>query len=163
MFSGPTGVGKTELAKALAEVYYGDERASMVRLDMSEYMERHTVSKLTGPPPGYIGYEQGGQLTEAVRRQPHTVILLDEIEKAHPDVYNVMLQILDDGRLTDSKGRTVDFTNSILIMTSNVGSRAILDEVSALGEEEDEAELREALSDAMALKLSSWRNGGAGR
>lgn len=137
VFSGPTGVGKTELAKALAEVYYGDERASMVRLDMSEYMERHAVSKLTGPPPGYIGYEQGGQLTEAVRRQPHTVILLDEIEKAHPDVYNVMLQILDDGRLTDSKGRTVDFTNSILIMTSNVGSSAILEEVASAAAEED--------------------------
>jgi len=127
VFCGPTGVGKTELCKALASEYYGSEKTGMVRLDMSEYMDRHTVSRLTGPPPGYIGYEQGGQLTEAVRRQPHSVVLLDEIEKAHPDVFNVMLQILDDGRLTDSKGRTVDFSNTIFILTSNIGSKAILE------------------------------------
>eukprot|EP00636_Phaeomonas_parva_P005664 CAMPEP_0118853596 /NCGR_PEP_ID=MMETSP1163-20130328/2125_1 /TAXON_ID=124430 /ORGANISM="Phaeomonas parva, Strain CCMP2877" /LENGTH=891 /DNA_ID=CAMNT_0006786175 /DNA_START=216 /DNA_END=2887 /DNA_ORIENTATION=- len=130
LFCGPTGVGKTELAKALAEGYFGDERA-MVRLDMSEYMERHTVSRLTGPPPGYVGYEAGGQLTEAVRRQPHCLVLLDEVEKAHPDVFNVLLQVLDDGRLTDSAGRTVDFSNAMLIMTANVGSRAILEGMAA--------------------------------
>jgi len=125
LFSGPTGVGKTELAKAVAELYYGSEK-DMVRLDMSEYMEAFSVSRLTGPPPGYVGYDQGGQLTEAVRRNPHTVVLLDEIEKAHPDVFNVLLQVLDDGRLTDNKGRTVDFSNTLLILTSNVGSRRIL-------------------------------------
>jgi len=126
VFSGPTGVGKTELAKALAESYYGHEN-NMVRIDMSEYMESHAVSRLVGPPPGYIGYEEGGQLTEAVRRQPHSVVLLDEIEKAHGDVFNLLLQVLEDGRLTDSKGRTVDFRNTILIMTSNIGSKSILD------------------------------------
>lgn len=125
VFCGPTGVGKTELAKAVAESYYGDEKA-LVRLDMSEYMEAFSVSRLTGPPPGYVGYEAGGQLTEAVRRSPHTVILFDEIEKAHPDVFNALLQVLDDGRLTDNKGRTIDFTNTLIIMTSNVGSRQIL-------------------------------------
>ncbi len=124
IFLGPTGVGKTETARALAEFLFDDERA-MVRLDMSEYMEKHAVSRMIGAPPGYIGYEEGGQLTEAVRRRPYSVILFDEIEKAHPDVFNVLLQILDDGRLTDSKGRTVDFKNTVMIMTSNIGSREI--------------------------------------
>ncbi|KAG6410431.1 hypothetical protein SASPL_128491 [Salvia splendens] len=124
IFSGPTGVGKSELAKALATYYFGSEEA-MIRLDMSEFMERHTVSKLIGSPPGYVGYTEGGQLTEAVRRRPYTVVLFDEIEKAHPDVFNMMLQILEDGRLTDSKGRTVDFKNTLLIMTSNIGSNVI--------------------------------------
>ncbi len=124
IFSGPTGVGKTELTKALASYFFGSEEA-MIRLDMSEYMERHTVSKLIGSPPGYVGYNEGGQLTEAVRRRPYTVVLFDEIEKAHPDVFNMLLQILEDGRLTDAKGRTVDFKNTLLIMTSNIGSKVI--------------------------------------
>ncbi|MDX2230404.1 MAG: ATP-dependent Clp protease ATP-binding subunit [Leptolyngbyaceae cyanobacterium bins.349] len=124
IFSGPTGVGKTELTKALASYFFGSEDA-MIRLDMSEYMERHTVSKLIGSPPGYVGYNEGGQLTEAVRRRPYTVVLFDEIEKAHPDVFNMLLQILEDGRLTDAKGRTVDFKNTLLIMTSNIGSKVI--------------------------------------
>jgi len=124
IFSGPTGVGKTELTKALATYFFGSEEA-MIRLDMSEFMERHTVSKLVGSPPGFVGYDEGGQLTEAVRRRPYTVVLFDEIEKAHPDVFNMMLQILEDGRLTDSKGRTVNFNNTVLIMTSNVGSKVI--------------------------------------
>jgi ATP-dependent Clp protease ATP-binding subunit ClpB len=123
---GPTGVGKTELARALAEFLFDDE-AAMVRIDMSEYMERHAVARLIGAPPGYVGYEEGGQLTEAIRRRPYSVVLFDEIEKAHPEVFNVMLQILDDGRLTDSKGRTVDFRNTVVIMTSNVGSQYIHD------------------------------------
>lgn len=124
IFLGPTGVGKTELARALAEAMFGDENA-MIRIDMSEYMERHTTSRLVGAPPGYVGYEEGGQLTEAVRRKPYSVVLLDEIEKAHPEVFNVLLQLLDDGRLTDAKGRTVDFRNTIVIMTSNVGAQTI--------------------------------------
>jgi ATP-dependent Clp protease ATP-binding subunit ClpB len=121
IFLGPTGVGKTELARALAEFLFDDEHA-MVRIDMSEYMEKHAVARLIGAPPGYIGYDEGGQLTEAVRRRPYCVILFDEIEKAHPDVFNVLLQILDDGRLTDSRGRTVDFKNAVIIMTSNIGA-----------------------------------------
>jgi ATP-dependent Clp protease ATP-binding subunit ClpB len=124
IFLGPTGVGKTELARALAEFLFDDEHA-MVRIDMSEYQEKHTVSRLIGAPPGYVGYEESGQLTEAVRRRPYAVVLFDEIEKAHPEVLNVMLQLLDDGRLTDGKGRTVDFKNSVVIMTSNVGSHFI--------------------------------------
>jgi ATP-dependent Clp protease ATP-binding subunit ClpB len=126
LFLGPTGVGKTELSKALASQLFDSDEA-MVRIDMSEYMEKHAVSRLIGAPPGYVGYEEGGQLTEAVRRRPYAVILFDEVEKAHPDVFNVMLQILDDGRVTDGQGRTVDFTNTILILTSNIGSSSILD------------------------------------
>ena len=132
VFSGPTGVGKTELTKALAAYFFGSEEA-MIRLDMSEYMERHTVSKLIGSPPGYVGYNEGGQLTEAVRRRPYTVVLFDEIEKAHPDVFNMLLQILEDGRLTDAKGRTIDFKNTLLIMTSNIGSKVIEKGGSSLG------------------------------
>ena len=126
LFLGPTGVGKTELAKALAECLFDDER-NMVRIDMSEYMEKYSVSRLIGAPPGYVGYDEGGQLTEAVRRKPYSVVLFDEVEKAHPDVFNVLLQVLDDGRITDSQGRTVDFKNTIIILTSNLGSQYILD------------------------------------
>ena len=142
VFSGPTGVGKTELAKSLAAYFFGSEDA-MIRLDMSEYMERHTVSKLIGSPPGYVGYNEGGQLTEAVRRRPYTVVLFDEIEKAHPDVFNMLLQILEDGRLTDAKGRTVDFKNTLLILTSNIGSKVIEKGGTGLGffdTQENEAE-----------------------
>ena len=126
LFLGPTGVGKTELAKSLAEFMFNDEDA-LIRIDMSEYMEKHNVSRLVGAPPGYVGYDEGGQLTEAVRRKPYSVVLFDEIEKAHPDVFNIMLQIFDDGRLTDSKGRTIDFKNTLIIMTSNIGSDIILE------------------------------------
>ena len=124
MFLGPTGVGKTELCKALAEVLFDSEEA-MLRVDMSEFMEKHSVARLIGAPPGYVGYEEGGYLTEKVRRRPYSLILLDEIEKAHPDVFNILLQVLDDGRLTDGHGRTVDFRNTVLVMTSNIGSQAI--------------------------------------
>ncbi len=122
IFLGPTGVGKTELARALAEFLFDDEHA-MMRIDMSEYQEKHTVSRLIGAPPGYVGYEEGGQLTEAVRRRPYSVVLFDEIEKAHSEVFNVLLQLLDDGRLTDGQGRTVDFRNTVVIMTSNLGNQ----------------------------------------
>jgi ATP-dependent Clp protease ATP-binding subunit ClpB len=141
LFLGPTGVGKTELARALAEFMF-DSEGAITRIDMSEYMEKHAVSRLIGAPPGYVGYDEGGQLTETVRRRPYAVILLDEIEKAHPDVFNVLLQIMDDGRLTDGKGRTVDFTNTVLIMTSNVGSQEIA------GERIDE-NIREKINDVL--------------
>jgi ATP-dependent Clp protease ATP-binding subunit ClpB len=127
MFLGPTGVGKTELTKALAEYLFNDETA-MVRLDMSEYMEKHSVSRLIGAPPGYVGYDEGGALTEAVRRRPYQVVLFDEIEKAHPDVFNVLLQVLDDGRLTDGQGRTVDFRNTLIVMTSNLGAEILVNQ-----------------------------------
>jgi ATP-dependent Clp protease ATP-binding subunit ClpB len=146
IFLGPTGVGKTELARALAEFLFDDERA-MIRLDMSEYMEKHSVSRMIGAPPGYIGYDEGGQLTEAVRRRPYSVILFDEIEKAHPDVFNILLQILEDGRLTDGKGRKVDFRNALLIMTSNVGSSALF-ELSGKDPERARKEALEALRGA---------------
>ena len=161
IFLGPTGVGKTELARALAEFMFDDERA-MVRLDMSEYQERHTVARLVGAPPGYVGYEEGGQLTEAVRRRPYTVVLLDEIEKAHAEVFDVLLQLLDDGRLTDGQGRTVDFRNTVIIMTSNIRSQNELrdrfrpeflnrvDEVVAF-----EALTREQLADIVELQLDA--------
>ncbi|MBQ8860547.1 MAG: ATP-dependent Clp protease ATP-binding subunit [Ruminococcus sp.] len=139
IFLGPTGVGKTELCKALASAMFGDENA-MLRLDMSEYMEKHTVSRLVGSPPGYVGYDEGGQLTEKVRRKPYSVVLFDEIEKAHPDVFNMLLQILEDGRLTDSQGRTVDFKNTVIIMTSNVGARLIVDKQQSLGFTENVSE-----------------------
>jgi ATP-dependent Clp protease ATP-binding subunit ClpB len=143
IFLGPTGVGKTELSKALAEFLFDSEKA-MVRIDMSEFMEKHTVSRLIGAPPGYVGYEEGGYLTEAVRRRPYSVILLDEIEKAHSDVFNILLQIMDDGRLTDGHGRTVDFKNTVIIMTSNIGSQWITE----LGDK-DEEEMRKRITEAM--------------
>ncbi len=151
LFLGPTGVGKTELAKALAENLFDDEQ-NMVRIDMSEYMEKHSVSRLIGAPPGYVGYEEGGQLTEAVRRKPYSVVLFDEVEKAHPDVFNVLLQVLDDGRITDSQGRTVDFKNTILIMTSNIGSAYLLD-----GIEEDGSIRQDAQDKVMEQLRASFR------
>nr|BDA98926.1 Clp protease ATP binding subunit [Chroomonas debatzensis] len=152
IFSGPTGVGKTELTKALASYFFGSEEA-MVRLDMSEYMERHTVSKLIGSPPGYVGYNEGGQLTESVRRRPYTVVLFDEIEKGHPDVFNLLLQILEDGRLTDSKGRTVDFKNTLLILTSNVGSKVIEKGGGGLG-----FDMSESVSDSQYNRIKALVN-----
>jgi ATP-dependent Clp protease ATP-binding subunit ClpB len=142
IFLGTTGVGKTELAKALAEFLFNNEN-NMVRIDMSEYQERHTVSRLVGAPPGYVGYEESGQLTEAVRRKPYSVVLLDEIEKAHPDVFNILLQVLDDGRLTDNKGRTVDFKNTIIIMTSNIGSHLIQENLEKITSENRESILNQ--------------------
>ncbi|MDP7094323.1 MAG: AAA family ATPase, partial [Gammaproteobacteria bacterium] len=140
LFLGPTGVGKTELTRALAEFLF-DSEESMVRIDMSEFMEKHSVARLIGAPPGYIGYEEGGYLTEAVRRRPYSVVLLDEVEKAHPDVFNVLLQVLDDGRLTDGHGRTVDFRNTVIIMTSNLGSQ----QIQNLAGEENYAEMKLAV------------------
>ncbi|PYQ34605.1 MAG: ATP-dependent chaperone ClpB [Acidobacteria bacterium] len=148
IFMGPTGVGKTELARALAEYLFDDEHA-MVRIDMSEYMERHAVARLIGAPPGYVGYEEGGQLTEAIRRRPYAVVLFDEIEKAHPEVFNIMLQILDDGRLTDSKGRVVDFKNTVIIMTSNVGSQYIHDYQKSMQSPQQEAEMRKKVEEEL--------------
>jgi ATP-dependent Clp protease ATP-binding subunit ClpB len=144
MFLGPTGVGKTELARALAEFMFDDEQA-MVRIDMSEYQEKHTASRMIGAPPGYVGYEEAGQLTEAVRRRPYAVVLFDEIEKAHPEVLNVLLQLLDDGRLTDGKGRTVDFKNTVVIMTSNLGSAFITERTMAEGGTVDEGTRRQVM------------------
>src|SRR6185503_3368338 len=149
LFLGPTGVGKTELAKTLAEALF-DSEENLVRIDMSEYMEKHAVSRLVGAPPGYVGYEEGGQLTEAVRRKPYSVVLFDEIEKAHPDVFHVLLQILDDGRATDSQGRTVDFKNTVIIMTSNIGSQHLLE---ALQEAGDDAVIEEATRAAVLAEL----------
>jgi ATP-dependent Clp protease ATP-binding subunit ClpB len=153
LFLGPTGVGKTELARALAEFLFDDEKL-MIRIDMSEYMEKHTVSRLIGAPPGYVGYEEGGQLTEQVRRHPYSVVLLDEIEKANPDVFNVLLQILEDGRLTDGKGRTVDFRNTVLVMTSNVGSTAIFE----LAQENPERARKEAMEALRAVFRPEFLN-----
>ena len=138
IFLGPTGVGKTELAKALAEALF-DTEDNMIRIDMSEYMEKHSVARLIGAPPGYVGYEEGGQLTESVRRKPYSVILFDEIEKAHNDVFNILLQLLDDGRLTDGQGRTVDFKNTVVIMTSNIGSHYLLNGINDKGDLEEDA------------------------
>ena len=149
MFLGPTGVGKTELTKALAEFLFDDETA-MIRLDMSEYMEKHSVARLIGAPPGYVGYEEGGALTEAVRRRPYQVVLFDEIEKAHPDVFNVLLQVLDDGRLTDGQGHTVDFRNTLIVMTSNIGAEFLVNQAEG---EETEA-VREQV---MAMVRASFR------
>ena len=147
-FLGPTGVGKTELAKALAETLF-DSEEHMIRIDMSEYMEKHAVSRLIGAPPGYVGYEEGGQLTEAVRRKPYSVILLDEIEKAHPEVFNILLQVLDDGRITDSQGRRIDFKNTVIIMTSNIGSAYLLER------EQDEDTIDEQTKELVLGQLRS--------
>jgi ATP-dependent Clp protease ATP-binding subunit ClpB len=144
LFLGPTGVGKTEMARSLAQFLFDDEN-SMIRIDMSEYGERHSVARLIGAPPGYVGYEEGGQLTETVRRRPYSVVLFDEIEKAHSDVFNIFLQVFDDGRLTDGQGRTVDFTNTVIIMTSNVGS----DLIKQMGQASDQREIRGAVMQAL--------------
>jgi ATP-dependent Clp protease ATP-binding subunit ClpB len=150
LFLGPTGVGKTEICKALAEIMFDDQDA-MIRIDMSEYMERHSVSRLIGAPPGYVGFDEGGKLTEAVRRRPYAVVLLDEIEKAHDDVYNILLQLLDDGRLTDNKGNTVDFTNTIVVMTSNIGSQLIQKITESGGSTE---EMQTAMEQALKAKFA---------
>jgi len=156
IFLGTTGVGKTELAKALADYLFDDE-SMMTRIDMSEYQEKHTVSRLVGAPPGYVGYDEGGQLTEAVRRKPYSVVLLDEIEKAHPDVFNVLLQVLDDGRLTDNKGRTVNFKNTIIIMTSNMGSQIIQEAFETVDEYNKEDVVEQAKEDVIALLKQTIR------
>jgi ATP-dependent Clp protease ATP-binding subunit ClpB len=156
IFLGTTGVGKTELAKALAEFLFNDENA-MTRIDMSEYQERHTVSRLIGAPPGYVGYDEGGQLTEAVRRRPYSVILLDEIEKAHPDVFNILLQVLDDGRLTDNKGRTASFKNTIIIMTSNIGAHLIQDNMQEMNDDNREMVLAKTRNEVFELLKKTIR------
>ncbi|RMF53236.1 MAG: AAA family ATPase, partial [Bacteroidetes bacterium] len=156
LFIGPTGVGKTELAKALAEALFNSDQA-MVRIDMSEYQEKHSVSRLIGAPPGYVGYEEGGQLTEAIRRRPYSVILLDEIEKAHPDVFNILLQVLDDGRLTDSKGRVVNFKNTLIIMTSNLGAHLIMERLSNLSPTEKDRVMEALREEIMQLLKRSFR------
>ena len=156
IFLGTTGVGKTELAKALSEFLFNDENA-MTRIDMSEYQEKHSVSRLIGAPPGYVGYDEGGQLTEAVRRKPYSVILLDEIEKAHPDVYNILLQVLDDGRLTDNKGRVVNFKNTIIIMTSNLGSHIIQESFENMGKIDRESVIEKTKLEVMGLLRKTIR------
>jgi len=156
IFLGTTGVGKTELAKALAEFLFDNENA-MVRIDMSEYQERHSVSRLVGAPPGYVGYDESGQLTEAVRRKPYSVVLLDEIEKAHPDVFNILLQVLDDGRLTDNKGRVVDFKNTIIIMTSNIGSHIIQERFSKMTEANEEEVVEKTREEVFELLKKTIR------
>lgn len=156
LFLGSTGVGKTELAKALAS-YLFDNEDSMTRIDMSEYQERHAVSRLVGAPPGYVGYDEGGQLTEAVRRRPYSVVLLDEIEKAHPDAFNILLQVLDDGRLTDNKGRTVNFKNTIIIMTSNIGSHIIQENFSDLESKDENSVLESTKNDVFGLLKQSFK------
>lgn len=156
IFLGTTGVGKTELAKALAEFLFDDE-TQMTRIDMSEYQERHSVSRLIGAPPGYVGYDEGGQLTEAVRRKPYSVILLDEIEKAHPDVFNILLQVLDDGRLTDNKGRVVDFKNTIIIMTSNIGAHIIQEKLKDLNDKNRDEVLEKTNAEVYELLKQTIR------
>ncbi|HNW55290.1 MAG TPA: AAA family ATPase, partial [Bacteroidales bacterium] len=156
IFLGTTGVGKTELAKALADYMFNDENA-LVRIDMSEYQERHSVSRLVGAPPGYVGYDEGGQLTEKVRRKPYSVVLFDEMEKAHPDVFNILLQVLDDGRLTDNKGRTADFRNTIIIMTSNIGSMLIQDKLKSINDQNREKVLDNTREEVFELLKQTIR------